>query len=239
MYRRIRVPLVIAVAVIFHLLLVFHLLFSPVILVAASWKGIINASFVVYFFLFILSFFFGRAYCAWFCPGCGIQEVIALFIRKKSSNSRALFVKYFVFIVWLGWIVTGYAINGFRVIDLKFGMTDVTLLRKIILTIGAGLIIVPLTIAFGQFASCKYICWMAPFMITGSRIRDRLHWKGLRLKAKAEACTACQSCNKACTMNLDVMKQVLAGKMEHPECILCGNCIDHCKSKAIKFTFSR
>jgi ferredoxin-type protein NapH len=239
MYTRIRRPIVIVVALLFHLLLIFHLLFSPVIIVAASWKGIINASFVVYLLIFLVSLFFGRAFCSWFCPGCGIQEILALFVRRKSPNSRAIRLKYVIFALWLGIIVTGYAFSGFRVIDLKFGMTDITLQRKIILTVGAGLLILPLTLIFGRFASCKYICWMAPFLITGTRIRNFFHWRGLRLKADPAACTACESCNKACSMNLDVVKQVQSGKIDHPECILCGNCIDHCKSKAIKFTFSR
>ncbi|MCG2785301.1 MAG: 4Fe-4S binding protein [Anaerolineae bacterium] len=27
-------------------------------------------------------------------------------------------------------------------------------------------------------------------------------------------------------------------KMEHSECILCGNCIDTCSKKAIRYSFS-
>jgi len=78
MYQKIRIPLVIATAVLFHAALIFHLLFSPVIIIMDSYSGIINASFVVFVLLFLLSLFFGRAYCSWFCPGCGVQEIMGL-----------------------------------------------------------------------------------------------------------------------------------------------------------------
>ena len=39
-------------------------------------------------------------------------------------------------------------------------------------------------------------------------------------------------------MSLPVEQMVEQNKMENPECILCGTCIDGCKSKAIKFDFN-
>jgi len=94
MYQKIRKPIVISTAVLFHLLLIFHLFFSPVIIVIAAYHSIVNASFVAFALMFLFSLFFGRAYCAWFCPGCGIQEILSLFIKKKSKNSKALHIKY-------------------------------------------------------------------------------------------------------------------------------------------------
>jgi ferredoxin-type protein NapH len=238
-YQSVRRPIVITTAILFHLLLIFHLLFSPVIIVAASFQGIINASFVVYMLLFLSSLFFGRAYCSWFCPGCGIQEVISLAIRKKSPNSKALYLKYIISVVWLGCIVTGYILNGIHSIDLAYGMSDISVTRKIVLTIGAIMIILPLTLVFGKFASCKYVCWQAPFLIAATKIRDYFHFKGLRLKIKEGKCTGCRLCVATCPMSLDVMKHVQSGQLKHDECILCGNCIDSCKNEVIKFSFSK
>ena len=237
MHQRIRKPIVITTALLFHLLLIFHLFFSPVIIVMASHKGIINASFVAFVLLLLLSLFFGRAYCSWFCPGCGVQEIMSLFVKRKSKNTKALYIKYFIFTVWLGAIITGYIFNGIHKVDLTYGMSDVTLIRKVILTLGAIVIIVPLTAVFGQFASCKYICWQAPFMILGTKVRDYFRWHGLRLKADAEGCKSCKICNIKCPMNLDVMEHVKRNNMRDTECILCGNCIDSCKHKVITFTF--
>jgi ferredoxin-type protein NapH len=239
MLQRIRKPIVISTAILFHLLLIFHLFFSPVIIVSAAYKSIVNASFIVYALMFILSLFFGRAYCSWFCPGCGIQEILSLIIKKKSSNSKALYLKYFIFTIWISAIVIGYILNGISKVDLSYGMTDITLERKIILTIGAIILIVPLTAIFGQFASCKYICWAVPLMIIGTKIRDFLHLNGLHLKTDISKCNNCNVCSKKCPMNLDVMENVKKGQMQNTECILCGNCVDHCKQKAIRFSFKK
>jgi polyferredoxin len=239
MLQKIRKPIVISTAILFHLLLIFHLFFSPVIIVFASYKSIINASFVAFVIMFLLSLYFGRAYCSWFCPGCGVQEVLSMFIKKKSKNSKALYIKYFIFIIWFGAIITGYIINGIHKIDLTYGMSDVTLERKVILTIGAIILIVPLTVIFGKFASCKYICWQAPFMIIGTKIRDFFQLRGLRLKIEKGNCNNCNVCTLKCPMNLDVMENVKNEYMQNTECILCGNCIDHCKKKVIRFSFKK
>ncbi len=237
MYQRVRKPIVISTAILFHLLLIFHLLFSPVIIVIASYKGIINASFIAFIVLFLLSLYFGRAYCSWFCPGCGIQEIISVFIKKKSKNSKAIYIKYVIFAVWAGSIISGYVFNGIHSVDLSYGMSDVPVTRKIILTIGAVLIIVPLTAVFGRFASCKYICWQVPFMIAGTKIRDFLHLRGLRLNSNSGKCKSCKICNFKCPMNIDVMANVKRSNMIHAECILCGNCVESCRHEAIRFSW--
>jgi len=239
MYQRIRKPIVILTALLFHILLIFHLLFSPVIIVAAAWKGIINASFVVFILLFLCSLYFGRAYCAWFCPGCGVQEILRLVVKKKSKNTKALYIKYFIFAFWIGAILIGYFLNGFQTIDLTYGLSDIPVEKKVILTIGAIVLIAPLTAIFGRFASCKYICWQAPFMIIGTKIRDYLHFRGLRLKVATEKCTNCTICNLNCPMNIDVTIHVKNNKMNDTECILCGTCVDHCKHQVIKFSLGK
>ena len=157
--------------------------------------------------------------------------------QKKSKNSKALYIKYFIFVIWIGAIITGYFINGFQQIDVTYGMTYVSVKKKVILTIGAIVLIAPLTAIFGQFASCKYICWQVPFMIIGTKIRDYFHFHGLRLKAQTEKCTNCTICSQKCPMNIDVMENVKIKEMNDIECILCGNCIDNCKQKVISFSF--
>ena len=239
MYQKIRKPIVISTAILFHLLLIFHLFFSPVIIVSAAFNSVINASFIAFALIFLLSLFFGRAYCSWFCPGCGVQELISLIMKKKSKNSRALYIKYVIFIFWIGAIITGYILNGIHTIDLTYGMSNITLLRKIILTVGAIILIVPLTAFFGQYASCKYICWQVPFMIVGTKIRDYFKFNGLRLKSDSNRCNSCKICTIKCPMNLDVMENVKNDRMNNTECILCGNCIDHCKQQVIKFSFKK
>jgi polyferredoxin len=202
----------------------------------SSFKGIINASFIVFTLIIMLSLFFGRAYCAWFCPGCGIQEMLTWVVKKKSANNKAVYLKYVIFGLWLLSIITGYFLHGFVKVDITYGMSDITPERKIILTLGALLITVPLTLIFGKFASCKYICWQAPFMILGTKVRDLFNLKGLRLRVNPEKCISCNKCITKCPMNINVMEQVKIGRMNHSECILCGSCIESCKTGAIKYS---
>jgi len=164
---------------------------------------------------------------------------MSLIVKKKSGNTKAIYLKYFIFAIWIGVIITGYLITGIQQIDLTYGMSDVSFQRKIILTVGAIVMIFPLTAIFGQFASCKYICWQAPFMIIGTKIRDYFRFRGLRLKAVTEKCISCTICNIKCPMNIDVMANVKNEKMHNDECILCGNCIDNCKYKVIKFSIRK
>lgn len=237
-YQKTRKAIVIFTAILFHCLLVFHLLFSPVIIVLASSKGIVNASFFSFVIIFVLALFFGRAYCAWFCPGCGVQEIAGFYIKKKVKNTKARYLKYFIFFVWMSVIVTGYILKGFTQIDLSLGMTDIPVQRRILLTVGAIAIIVPLAILFGKFASCKYICWQAPIMVIGKRIRDMLHLPGLRIKTNVDKCKSCGACSKSCPMSIDVAKKISVGEIVDDECILCGSCIDACKFDVLKYCIS-
>jgi NAD-dependent dihydropyrimidine dehydrogenase PreA subunit len=40
-------------------------------------------------------------------------------------------------------------------------------------------------------------------------------------------------------MSLDVSAMAVRGRMRHDECVLCGNCVDHCPAGAIQFVFAR
>ena len=74
-------------------------------------------------------------------------------------------------------------------------------------------------------------------MIIGSKIRDLLNLRGLRLNADPVNCNECKACTLNCPMNLDVHTNIKLNKLNHTECLLCGNCVDHCKRNAIFFSF--
>jgi polyferredoxin len=103
----------------------------------------------------------------------------------------------------------------------------------IILILFAGL-----AIAVGRRAGCHTICWMAPFMVIGRRIRNVFRWPALRLEADADQCIDCKRCTRDCPMSLDVNGMVRAGDMDNDECILCGTCADTCPKDVFRFPFS-
>jgi Pyruvate/2-oxoacid:ferredoxin oxidoreductase delta subunit len=100
-----------------------------------------------------------------------------------------------------------------------------------------ALMIIP-GLILGRRAACHGICWMAPFMILGRKLRNTRAWPSLRLQAHASACTNCKTCTTNCPMSLDVNDMVQKEVMEHTECILCGSCVDGCPNKAIHYRFS-
>ena len=96
-------------------------------------------------------------------------------------------------------------------------------------------VMVALAFLVGRRAPCHYICWVAPFMIVGTWLRDRLRLPGLRLRADSQRCIDCLRCTRACTMSLDVHAMVKRGNMRDAECVLCGLCADTCPQAVIGY----
>ncbi len=96
------------------------------------------------------------------------------------------------------------------------------------------LIVIPAFVV-GKRSFCHHLCWMAPFMIIGRRIRNYFRWSSLQLKSIPEACKYCHTCTEHCPMSLFVEEMVHQNNMENSECILCGTCVDRCKEGAIKY----
>jgi polyferredoxin len=99
-----------------------------------------------------------------------------------------------------------------------------------------ALIVIP-AFLIGKRSFCHSICWMAPFMILGRKLRNILDLPSLHLVSISDNCIQCHTCSTNCPMSLPVEKMVHTWKMENTECVLCGTCVDGCKSKSIHFTF--
>jgi len=63
---------------------------SPVLIIQASARGIINGSFILFILMFISSLFLGRGYCGWVCPGAGCREAIFLARDKKVTKGDSI-----------------------------------------------------------------------------------------------------------------------------------------------------
>jgi ferredoxin-type protein NapH len=218
---------------------IFHLFFSPVLIVFAASQGIINGSFLIYAILFLTSLYFGRAFCSWVCPGGGLQELCSLAVHKRAKGGGYNRIKYVIWGLWVSAIVLlAIRAGGFHAIDPFFGLQQGTRAQKYILFFGVIALVVPASFLFGRWASCHYMCWMVPFMVIGTRIKDRVKWPSLHLKVDRDVCTNCEACDQHCPMSLDVCGMVQKGNMRNSECILCGNCVDSCLSGAIRYSFA-
>ena len=214
---------------------------SPYVIIDGSSQGIINGSFIMFGLMFFSALFFGRLWCAWVCPGAGLQEACFGVNDRPARTGRLDWIKWVIWVVWLGVIALaaasagGYhAVNFFHLTDSGISVDRPEGYITYYLVIGT---FVGFAWAFGRRAGCHYFCWMAPFMILGRQLRNLGKWPALRLEAQSDKCTNCLQCTKNCPMSLRVNEMVKAGQMENRECILCGNCVDGCARKVIHYAF--
>jgi polyferredoxin len=214
--------------------------FSPVLIIMAATEGIINGSFIMFGLLFISSLVLGRAFCGWICAAGGCQEMILLAREKRVTKGN--YIKWIIWVPWFSSIVIlairggGYAtVDFFYQTKYGFSISGVQSLITYF-TVLFVLIVLPAFI-FGRRSFCHHLCWMAPFMIIGRRIRNKFSWPSLKLKVEQEKCKNCHKCTTGCPMSLPVEDMVIENKMEDTECILCGACVDGCKFDAIKYAF--
>src|SRR3990172_3947040 len=212
---------------------------SPYLIVEATINHTINGSLLVFLSLFTFSLILGRAFCGWICPAAGCQEAISLVREKRVTKGN--WVKWMIWIPWTSAIVI-LAIKGkgYDRVDVLYQTTFgfsigdvnalITYLMVLLLIVAPGFII-------GKRSFCHHLCWMAPFMILGRKLRNLGNWPSLQLAASPDKCAHCHTCSSHCPMSLPVEDMVHSGEMENSECILCGTCIDGCKSGAIKYTF--
>jgi polyferredoxin len=243
--QRVRKALLLGSLLLFPVTLYY---FSPVLILQGASEGIVNASMLVFGLLFLLSLFVGRLWCGWACPAGALQEFGQPINDKPAPGGRFIWAKWVFWTPWiLGIAALAIGAGGYRAVDPLYhfegGITMALpldgsgppwfLIYYIILALFLGLALI-----FGRRAGCHTICWMAPFMILGRKLRNLGRWPSLRLRADPDKCSNCQTCTRRCPMSLDVNQMVQAAAMENGECILCGNCVDGCPKDAIRFSFS-
>lgn len=214
---------------------------SPYVIMFGASQGIINGSFIVFAILFISSLLFGRMWCSWICPAGGLGEVCMLANDKQVGSKWLDYLKWVIWFIWLG-LITFFALSagGYKSVDFflltESGISVDAPQKYFIYLIVVGIFML-LALLVGRRAGCHAICWMAPFMIIGRKLRNLFAWPAFRLGAEKEKCINCKKCTQGCPMSLDVNQMVAENKMENSECILCANCVDNCPQDVIHLVF--
>lgn len=210
--------------------------FSPALIINAGLRGVINGSFIVFSLMFLLSIPFGRLFCAYLCPAGGLQECAFVVNDKKPKQGWRNHIKFILWGVWLTAVAICYFHTGtISAIDFFFETEhgiSVSSIQSYVIYYGIVCLIFVPAILFGKRVFCHYFCWMAPFMILGSRLRRCLRLPGVHIRiAEKSNCISCGNCSKICPMGIDVMNNVTNAadqQIGSSECIQCGACVDHC-----------
>jgi polyferredoxin len=213
--------------------------FSPYLVIDATLNRTINGSLIVFGLLFASSLFLGRAFCGWICPAAGCQEI--LIPVRGGRGTRGDWIKWTVWTPWISAIaILAVRGRGYEKVDLfyqtKYGLSISDVPSLIVYFIVLLLIVVP-AFAVGRRSFCHHLCWMAPFMILGRKMRNLIAWPSLVLTTGPGTCRHCHTCTANCPMSLPVESMVDRNCMENAECILCGTCADGCEYGVIKYSF--
>jgi polyferredoxin len=216
---------------------------SPYVIIDGAMQGIIVGSFIYFSLLFLFSLFFGRAVCSWVCPAAGIQEWSSAVNNKRVKGGKLNWIKYFIWVPWISVIIAvAISVGGFNSVNplhlTENGISIASPEGYITFFMVTGIIVI-LSFAVGKRAFCHYVCWMAPFMIIGVRIKDLIKWPSLHLVPMTGECKKCRTCDKNCPMSLEISQMVQSGSMKSDECILCGTCVDNCPNKVIQYSWGR
>lgn len=216
---------------------------SPAIIIEGAMKRIINGSFIVFLMMLIGSVFFGRFFCGYLCPAGGLQECAMMVNEKPLKQDWKNSIKYVIWCIWIAVIAVCFILSKNNVTINPFYMTDhgisISNIYDYFIYYGVLLLFFIPAVLFGKRAACHYFCWMAPFMVIGTKVGKLLHIPQLHIKAEKGKCISCRQCSRKCPMSLDVEKMVSKGECSNAECILCGKCVDICPKKVLRYTMEK
>ena len=212
---------------------------SPYLIIDAAMQGIINGSFIIFSFLFISSLFLGRYWCSRFCPGGALQDYAGIVINnKKAKGGKLDLIKYFIWVPWLGVIISfAFIAGGYTKIDFLYNTPygiSVDEPSRYIIYLAIVFILAASVFIGGKRAGCHYICWMAPFMIIGTIIKNYFKWPSYHLEVEPDKCEGCKQCVSRCQFSairfIPSQNRII---IDYNKCFGCGNCRDACKFDAL------
>lgn len=216
---------------------------SPYLIIQGAMEGIVSGSFIVFTCMLFGSILFGRIFCSWLCPMGGMQECLFSVNEKVPKQGWRNYIKYVIWTVWIAAVIICFVFRKKEIFVDFFYMTDhgISIAEIYDYVIYYGVIFLGLipAVLFGKRVFCHYFCWMAPFMVIGTKIRHLLHLPGLHVSAEKEKCISCGMCDKSCPMGLNVVELIKDNQDFGTECIQCGSCVDHCPKKALSYELKR
>lgn len=183
--------------------------------------------------LMVITYFFGRVWCSWFCHLGALQEFIykAKIIKPlKSRKSQRFFIvlRYatlFVLVLQIAITRTNIFIHydPFKMAFNLFSANTTGYVLLFILLISSLLINRPF---------CRGFCPVGLAMGWVMRI------PGASLLQPNNACITCKSCHNSCDAGAITYDDKVS-LINNAECIRCGNCQDACRKSAMVNGYSK
>lgn len=217
--------------------------FSPYLIIMGAFEGIVSGSMMLFLGLFIFSIFGSRLFCGWMCPAGGLGEICQVTNNKPNKGGWRKLLKYAIWVPWMGVIILAVLnAGGLSKLDFLYmtvnGVSISEPFAYIIFYIVIVIIVIASVIA-GRRSFCHSICWMAPFMIFGTRVGRVLKLPQVHIKTIPERCINCLQCTKVCQMSLPVDTYIKDHQVKSTDCILCGACVDICPKETLSFTVGK
>ena len=216
---------------------------SPYLIIQGAMEGIVTGSFVVFLLMLVGSIFWGRIFCGYFCPMGGLQDCVGFVNDKAPKQGWKNKIKYAIWLIWIVAVITSFVFRKKEITIDIFYMTDhgisITEIYNYVIYYGVIILVLIPALLCGKRTFCHYFCWMAPFMVVGSKIGKLFRIPGIHVKSEKEKCIACRKCNQVCPMSINVVELVNEKKDFGSECIQCGSCVDNCPKSALSYGFKR
>jgi ferredoxin-type protein NapH len=179
------------------------------------WMGIFGVGVIV-------SIFFSRLYCGWVCPINTLTRSVSWVKRKLSI--RGFKIPKFLKKTWVRYFALGLFAALF-----VFAMATG---KKLPVLPAAIIIGVVLTLFFPEELWHRYLC---PYGVIFSLVSK----KSLYLvRINEDACTNCGVCQRVCPAGA-IAKDSGSYKIKKEACLVCLDCSEKCKQKAIDYTINR
>jgi ferredoxin-NADP reductase/NAD-dependent dihydropyrimidine dehydrogenase PreA subunit len=191
--------------------------------------------------IMVMGFFKGRFWCGNICPRGAFMDIPARKIGKFNEIKKLFKNKYFrlLILILLMAMFTRNTVKAFNAWGSesflnKLGMAGVMMCA---VTTAIGLI---LALTVNPRSWCTF-CPMGTVQKFLHNIRKkiipRFRFNKKITMTNPSACVKCGACSRVCPMQLSVHDKALnsAYQVDHPDCIKCKTCVNHCKTGILKF----
>ncbi|MFH0946767.1 MAG: 4Fe-4S binding protein [Planctomycetota bacterium] len=204
-------------------------------------QGLVNAGFVFFAGLILVTLILGRFFCGWACHVVAYQDLCSWLMRRIGVvpgliRSRLLIlIPFGVAFYMFAWPQVVRLLEGRAPPELVAHLTTNSFWKTMpgfwvgLLTLLVdGFLIVYL---LGAKSFCAYGCPYGAFF----QLADRLAPGRIRVN---EACMGCGHCTSTCSSNVRVHEEVARfGAIRDQNCMKCLDCVSVCPTNALSYRF--